>query len=327
MKYYETTFEEYLHSCEKYNIHPKLNNVFKQFPKNIQQLTNLIFYGASGIGKYTQALRCIKRYSQSDLKYEKKISIELNNSYVTKSYYIKISDIHYEVDMSLLGCNSKLLWNDIYTQIIDIISAKQDKSGIILCKNFNKISSDLLDCFYSYIQKNDILSSIHIVYILVTEDLSFISNNILSTCEVIYMGRPSKTTYNKILNTKLSSTVKLENIVNIKNIKDDIVTKYNIPHKIICDKIIKNILECRDMLLFREYIYDIFIYNLNMNDCVWYIINELIQNKHIKQQEIILLMLKIYTFFQYYNNNYRPIYHVESLFYYLLSLVHNYPIL
>ena len=30
----------------------------------------------------------------------------------------------------------------------------------------------------------------------------------------------------------------------------------------------------------------------------------------------------MYTFFQYYNNNYRPIYHLESFLLYLVSEIH-----
>jgi len=325
MKHHETLFEEYISANVTTNLHPKLGNMFKLFPKSINQLKNVIFYGPRGIGKYTQALKCIKMYSPSNLKYEKKISIGLGNMNVSKSYFIKISDVHYEVDMSLLGCNSKLLWNEIYTQIIDILSAKVDKSGIILCKNFGKINSDLLESFYSYIQKNN-FSSIHIIFMLITEDLSFIPDNILSSCETINMTRPTKSTYNKILSNKIPSSVKLEDIVSIKNMKDDVSTKYNIPHKIICDKIIQSILHQCDMLLFRDYIYDIFIYNLNVNECIWYIIDELIQKKHIKRENISELMVKVFGFFQYYNNNYRPIYHLEYLFYYIISLVHGYDI-
>jgi hypothetical protein len=80
-------------------------------------------------------LKSIKKYSPSELKYEKKISIVFNKI----NFFFKLSDIHYEIDMSLLGCNSKLLWHEIYLQIIDIISAKVDKSGIIVCKNFHEI--------------------------------------------------------------------------------------------------------------------------------------------------------------------------------------------
>ena len=128
MKFYETHFDEYVSSSNKNNLHPKLEKIINKFPKNIETLKNVIIYGPSGVGKYTQALKMIKPYSQSELKYEKKIIITFNK----KQYFFKISDIHYEIDMSLLGCNSKLLWHDIYQQIIDSVSAKPHKSGIIL---------------------------------------------------------------------------------------------------------------------------------------------------------------------------------------------------
>ena len=35
-----------------------------------------------------------------------------------KIYTIKISDIHFEIDMELLGCNAKILWNDIFKSIL-----------------------------------------------------------------------------------------------------------------------------------------------------------------------------------------------------------------
>ena len=57
-------------------------------------------------------LNIINQYSPSHLKCERKLQINSETP-----YYIKISDIHYEVDMDMLGCNSKPLWNDIYTHI------------------------------------------------------------------------------------------------------------------------------------------------------------------------------------------------------------------
>ena len=54
--------------------------------------------------------------------------------------------------MALLGCNAKLLWNDIFNHIIDIISTSKHKKGIIVCKNFHEIHSELLEIFYSYMQ-------------------------------------------------------------------------------------------------------------------------------------------------------------------------------
>ena len=35
MKYYETLYEEYINSCELYNLHPELNNEIAKLPTNI----------------------------------------------------------------------------------------------------------------------------------------------------------------------------------------------------------------------------------------------------------------------------------------------------
>ena len=192
MKFHETHFEEYINTNQKEDLHPKLSKILNKFPEKIKDLRNLIFFGPSGVGKYTQMLKAIKRYSHSDLKYEKKISITFNK----QQYFFKISDVHYEIDMSLLGCNSKLLWHDIHSQIVDIISAKTEKSGIIVCKYFHDIHSELLDNFYSYMQQNN-ASSIDLKFILITEHISFIPDNMLNCCEVINIPRPTKTLYSK----------------------------------------------------------------------------------------------------------------------------------
>jgi len=324
MKFYETHFEEYIAENNRVNLHPKLEKIYNKFPNNIQELKNLIFYGPSGTGKYSQMLSSIKKYSSSELKYERKISVTYNK----QQYFFKVSDIHYEIDMSLLGCNSKLLWHEIYQQIIDIISAKNEKSGIIVCKYFNEIHSELLDNFYSYMQQNNSLG-IDIKYILITEELSFIPDNILNCCEIINVSRPSKTAYMKCIHNKVISKIKPENVSNVKFLKN--TQFYNeelmVQHKIICNKIINNLINVDSLhfLKFRDILYDIFIYNLDISDCIWYILSRLIETKHIKQEHLSKILIKTYCFFQYYNNNYRPIYHVENYFLYLTKLIHAIP--
>jgi hypothetical protein len=320
MKFHETHFEEYITVNQKEDLHPKLDKVFSKFPKKISELRNLIFYGPTGVGKYTQMLKSIKRYSPTELKYEKKISVSFNK----QQYFFKISDIHYEVDMSLLGCNSKLLWHDIFLQIVDIISAKTEKSGIILCKYFHEIHSELLENFYSYMQKNA-TSSIDLKFILITEEISFIPDNILNCCEVINVARPTKANYSKCIKNKLPPLIKLENITNIKNLHSSI-DQLMVPYKIICDKIIESMIKIDELkfLKFRDLLYDIFIYNLDITDCIWYIINELVERKSIKNTNMSELLIKTYTFFQYYNNNYRPIYHLENYLFYIISLIHGF---
>jgi hypothetical protein len=318
MKFYETHFEEYINENNRLNLHPKLDKIYSNFPKNIHDLKNVIFYGPNGTGKYSQMLKSIKKYSPSELKYEKKISVTYNK----QQYFFKISDIHYEIDMSLLGCNSKQLWHDIYQQIIDIISAKTEKSGIIVCKYFHEIHSELLDNFYSYMQQNNALS-VDIHFFLITEEISFIPDNILNCCEIINISRPSKTSYMKYINNALPKNINLENITNIKmlhNYNDDLMLHY----KKICNKIIQNIININELkyIKFRDILYDIFIYNLDISDCIWYILSSLIEQDKIKKEHLSAILIKTYGFFQYYNNNYRPIYHVENYFLYLAKIIH-----
>ena len=320
MKFYETHFEEYILENNRENLHNKLDKIYEKFPKTLNELKNLIFFGPSGTGKYTQMLKSIKKYSPSELKYERKISLTYNK----QQYFFKVSDIHYEIDMSLLGCNSKLLWHEIYQQIIDIVTAKTDKTGIIVCKYFHEIHSELLDNFYSYMQQNNAIC-VDLKFILITEELSFIPDNILNCCEVINISRPTKTSYQKCIKTKLPAKLKPENITNIKILhlyNEDLMLQY----KIICNKIINNLVNINDLqfLKFRDILYDIFIYNLDISDCIWYILSNLIEQNRIKKEHLPKIMIRTYGFFQYYNNNYRPIYHVENYLLYLAKLIHEF---
>lgn len=320
MKYHDTHFEDYINSNSKSNLHPKLNILYQQFPEKIEDLKNIIFYGPKGVGKYTQMLSSIKKYSPTNLKYEKKISINYNKN----TYYFKISDIHFEIDMSLLGCNSKLLWNEIYNRIVDITLAKSEYSGIIVCKYFHEIHSELLETFYSYMQSlnND---SIDLKFIIITEQVSFIPENIINCCQLISVPRPTKTMYNKCLNNKIKNNITLEEISNIKNVESNI-TQLNDDMKIICNKIINEIINVNDMKFtnLRDMLYEIFIYNLDVSECLWYIVNNLIYRKNIKDEDISYIFLKTYNFFLYYNNNYRPIYHLESFIFTLTKKVHGF---
>jgi len=319
MKFHETHFEEYIQKIKSINLHPKLNKVFDKFPKSANDLKNLIFFGPSGTGKYSQMLKSIVKYSPSELKYEKKISLIHNKT----QHFLKISDIHYEVDMSLLGCNSKTLWNDIYHHIIDILSTKSNKSGIIVCKNFHEIHGELLDNFYSYMQKN-VVNLIDVKFIIITEQISFIPDNILNCCEIINVERPTKTVYSKCVKSTLLTKINLETITNIKmlhNYNECLMLKY----KIICNKIIKMMININDVdfLKLREVIYDLFIYNIDIFEGIWYILKTLIVQNNIKSENVSDVLIRTFKFFQYYNNNYRPIYHVENYLLYLMKTVHN----
>lgn len=314
MKISDNHYESYINKYEKCSLHPKLQEVYNLLPESLCDLNNLIFYGPSGTGKYTQMLACIKKYSNSNLKYEKKISITFNKN----TYYYKISDVHFEIDMSLLGCNSKLLWNEIYKNIQDIILAKPNNSGIIVCKNFHEIHSELLDIFYSYMLS---LTNVNIKYIILTEKVSLIPDNIINTCQIISVARPSKTLYNKCINNKLNKKQKLSQIDNIKYINNN-VDKYNK----ICKNIIDIILNVNNNIYIelRDKLYDIFIYNLDVTEFVWCIVKYLIENKYLKENDTNDILLSSFKFFQFYNNNYRPIYHLENFVFNLINKIYEF---
>ncbi len=320
MKYYSSKFEEYITCCNKYNMHENMNPVFNSMSDNLSNQNNLIFYGPSGIGKYTQVLNYIKKFSPTKLRFERKINFTSNNKKI--NYDFKVSDIHFEIDMSLLGCHAKLLFNDIYYHILDILSARTNGTGIIVCKNFHHIHSELLDIFYSYMQTLT-HKNLKIVYILVTENVSFIPRNILNRCQIVPLKRPTKGDYIKATSKTLMTNKDINIISNIKNIKGRIDGLNNL-NKVICDKIIDKInnFEKIKFIEMRDNLYEIFIYNLDIHSCIYYIINNLIITGKLKEEHTEDVLTRLYKFLKLYNNNYRPIYHLESYIFYLCIKVH-----
>jgi len=74
-------------------------------------------------------------------------------------------------------------------------------------------------------------------------------------------------------------------------------------------------------LKFRDSLYDAFIINLDIPECIWYIVTELINKGLIPDEKLVAVFKQVYTFFQYYNNNYRPIYHLEHFLLYLSAVI------
>jgi Cdc6-like AAA superfamily ATPase len=311
-------FDEYVSDVERENYHLELKKIYDKFPDQIEDFKNVLYYGKSGVGKYSQMLYSIKKYSPSSLKYEKKMCITLQDK-KKSNYFIKISDIHYEVDMSLLSCNAKTLWNTIYYQICDAVKAKNGtKHGIIVCKNFQEIHNELLDSFYSYMNNNKYLK-----FIILTESLSFIPENIVNSCRIINIKLP---TIKNIPDTgSLQSFIKRSitkspishQIINLKDTRCHFKELIE-PHSNICNKIIKMITtDDVEFLKFREYIYNLFILQYDVCESVWYIIRYLITYGFIYGDDVFDILKKQYEFYYYYNNNYRPIYHLEKYFLYL----------
>jgi hypothetical protein len=320
MRYFSSKFEEYINDCKKHNMHKNMESLYNSMSNDLSKQNNLIFYGPSGIGKYTQVLHYIKKYSPTELRFERKINFTSSNKKI--EYEFKVSDVHFEIDMALLGCHAKLLFNDIYYHILDILSARPNGSGIIVCKNFHHIHSELLEIFHSYMQTLQ-HKNLKIVYILVTENISFIPRNILNRCQVISFKRPIKGEYIKATSKRLMNDVDTKEILNIKDVKGKIKCLSNL-NKVICDKILDKILNYENInfLEMRDNLYEIFIFNLDIHSCLYYVINQLVLQKHLNDNNIGDVFTQLYKFLKLYNNNYRPIYHLESFIFYLCIKIH-----
>jgi len=478
MKYYETTCQEYITAAKRFDMHPELEPVSSKMPKSLSQLGNIILYGPSGAGKYTQFLRLIEKYAidakkggtridntlkqreqgrigtimeretsvgigrfsgetnsmpattcaraQSEFRSENMNNSTFNGEVVSskandsfnwlktekmtaatdkQKYEYHISDIHYEIDLSLLGCESKKMWNECFFQIVDIVSTKSSKCGIILCKNFQSIHSELLEVFYSYMQHCRALS-IHIVFAILTEHVSFIPNRIIQCCKLISVKKPSAELYlgkdasilsllsrksldkskmnfgeSKMNESKMTESkitldetnmsepnkkckdfdvftlqkshksflrqihpssrdffkstqedVIPEYILNIK--ETNVISKVDSPPKdvfnIVCDNIIAKMVQHNtlDIISLRDNLYDILLYGLDITECLWYILYYFVESEILVDEngEVLSeIMDKMNAFLKYYNNNYRPIYHLESMFIYLITKIYRYP--
>lgn len=349
-------FSIVLDNNKKSKINTKYDNYFNLFNK-ICDMPNFILFGPPGVGKYSESLKIIEQFSESNLKYEKKMLIKSAKN----EHIIKISDIHFEINMENLTCNSKILFNDIYINIIDAIEGSKNKCGIILCKNFHSINNEILDIFYSYMQQNLINSKVLVKFIILTEAISFIPKNILDVSKILYYSKLSYSSYIKLSNSnnkkffnklRNASTISTDNAehessmiiknknyyanqidnlhvlrhIDLNNNYNDIINlKYSICEQLI-SLIDNNIINYANI---RNILYDILIHNLSVYECIYYITTSCVKNNILKSSansannansanKIDKIFTKMCKFFKYYNNNYRPIYHLE---YYILSLI------
>ena len=357
MKFFESHYDEYIREVDRVSLQPNVKKIISSFPRDITKLPNIIFYGPGGVGKYSHALYLISKYSPSRLKYEKRMAVSYNKD----TFFIKISDIHFEVDMALLGCNSKHIWNEIYNQINDIVSSRSNTTAFIMCKNFQKIHSELLETFYSYMHNDN--EFVCLKYIIISDHISFIPDNVIQRCKMIPFKRPTMNAYNKCLfgdattshsivsligphstatatapaasdayqvikktPIRITSKFDLDKITNIKALKANI-TELIDPHENICNSLIDIILSPSSHLKFdalRDILYDLLIYDINIQECVWFIIEKLVKNGSLRPEHMDDIMIKMFVFFQYFNNNYRPIYHLENFILVLICKIHGF---
>uniref|UniRef100_A0A6C0EUW9 DNA polymerase III delta N-terminal domain-containing protein n=1 Tax=viral metagenome TaxID=1070528 RepID=A0A6C0EUW9_9ZZZZ len=137
-------------------------------------MENIIIFGGENSGKNVVALNIIKPFSPSNLKYKRKIELEING----ENYYFNISDIHFEIDFELLGTNENAIWIEFINHVSSIIETKQIK-GIIFCKNIHTMKDELLNIFYTFIRNKNI------TFVFTTKHVSYLPNTLKSKCKII----------------------------------------------------------------------------------------------------------------------------------------------
>ena len=264
-------FDKYINNLLIDNYHKDKKQIYNSFSENINDInTHFIFFGKKNIGKYSQSLYFVNRYSNNNLKYKKKIQID-NSKLI---YNIHLSDVHYEIDFEYLTHNSKTVWFTIFNTIYESAITEPNKKFII-CKNFHKISQELLSIFYNNLNSNN-----KFIFILLCETVCFFPDSLINRCNII---RFSKVTQNNVIKKK-NELLSYHNEVMLELVKSKTINYQKL----------------------RDTIYDIFIKHYCIYDVIWFLIKEL-KIEDIKILEHINSCCKLY------NNNYRPIYHIERL--------------
>lgn len=225
-------------------------------------------------------------YLKNQSTSELKYSRKFNITYNSNEYYFNISDVHIEIDFELLGVNEYNLFFEIYNHVIDnIVSNKCE--FYILCLHFNNIKAELHDVFSS------ILNNSKVKFIFLSTQLSFI---------------------NKIIMDK----------VLVKKIKTNEISKYSYTYDNTVNKLSEMIIaQNKNLFSLREVAYNILIFNYKVHDCFALLIQKLIDKQYLNNDNIDDVMCNYIHFIEYFNNNYRTIYHLEKFITYLINLKNN----
>ena len=161
----------------------------------------------------------------------------------------------------------------------------------------------------------------NIYFILISESVCFIPDNIVNCCLKINVPRPSIAQYNKCFKTKIKST---KNINNSKSLRLSITDED--PYISLCNHIYNYIVipDSMKYTKFRDVLYDILIYNYNIGTLIYYLYSKLSKEKQLSNTQQTKMFDTVLLFLKNYNNNYRPIYHLELLMFNIISIVNGF---
>ena len=165
----------------------------------------------------------------------------------------------------------------------------------------------------------------YLIYFIISENVSFLPDNIINNFHIISLPRPLKSQYNKVLNIKLPTDYNVTKISNIKNILTN-TPSFNINIDNYVENLYQHMSNPTDLKYgaFRDVIYDIFIYDMEIGHVIMLLLKTLDKNLTISSEIMTSIYIDTFSFLQYYNNNYRPIYHLEKYLYSLINKIHGF---
>ena len=315
-------------------------------------LGNYIFYGPEGSGRYTLALNYIRHHSDSDLRGIRVLNVTYNKTV----HMVYMSDIHFEVDMGMLGSSAKALWYHMMQQIYDIVLLRKRKIGIIMCKNFQAITNEHMEIMQTYVKQCEngfMYNRCRLYYVILTTDASFIGTNISSVFSVVrvplYMRRihgiyegqrededmkEGKSVIHRFLDegdeSMLLSDMNRESVLSLGEGHVTYLKSDNCSYEFM--KYRKEILRSIESHIYgydplnglslRNSIYDILIYHMNLYDVIWLLICSFSEHLSDDGRSKRMYNICIYTheMLRLYDANYRPILHIEKLILYLAKM-------
>ena len=173
----------------------------------------------------------------------------------------------------------------------------------------------MLNIFYNFIENID-NKNIDIKFVILTTNIGFIPDIILKKLTKLHMSIPIKKKLNHIKkNAFYTGNLKLIPI----NYNDELNN-----YKLICDKILVRIynIDTIEFHEIRELIYSLLVSNCDIHECIWYLISDIVNKNKISQEKIADTMIFLFNSLKKYNNNYRPIYHLEKIVFYFIYQVH-----
>ena len=289
-------YDNYYQNVLNENFHKKKYGINK----------HTVFYGPNGTGKYSQIIYSIYKKYKLEHLHEKKMIIEIPNK---NNIQVKITSYFVELDFQSIQLSNKNTLFTILDNISDSYYLKQKNHFLIICKNFENIERDCLEIFHSLLDEYS-----QFIFIFHTNSIGFIPDNILDKCSVYTFSYLSNLKLKKVFQKIQKKNYHIENLQEHKlqtyfsndKIKKDVI-------EILTDKTI-------NYTRLREVLYNCLIYNIDVYKCYLYVVKYFIKNDLLSYDILKKKQNDIVKDFMHYNNNYRPIYHLEKIFLTIVSL-------